>query len=1125
MLASVIFASAEHRRQVGGTSPRRLGPRSIEQDYNPGKKIQKRIIRRIEQYKVVFVALALPVPESWYCDCYHLILLLNKGATTITRLRYFKAELAWSEDDFLNPPAEYRGAPLWCWNTKLQRNRLLRQIDQLAEMGLGGFHIHSRVGLDTPYMGEEFMGHVKASVETAKAKGLLACLYDEDRWPSGAAGGLVVAENPEFKAVHLLLTKRKYGSFNLPPPLQGANGQARRSELGSLIARYDLQRGDDGLATSFKRLDDDQTAGSNTWFAYVEPNPPSEWFNGQTYVDTLEPRAIQKFIEETHEKYYSLLGSDFGTTVPSIFTDEPQFAHKSRLANSESEEDLFLPWTASFAQSFQKEYGYDILDQLPRILWDVQQAPAPQHKGQCAITQGAPSAARYHFHDHVCERFVSAFMDTVAAWCRDKNIALIGHMMHEPTLLSQTKALGEAMRCYRNLDMPGVDMLCDAYEYNTVKQATSVARQNGSCGVMSEIYGVTNWTFDFAGHKGAGDWQAALGITFRVRHLTWVSMAGEAKRDYPACIGYQSPWYKEYKYIEDHFSRLNIALTRGRAVVRVAVIHPIESFWLDYGPMDSSAAKCKFREDMFSSVTSWLLHGLVDFDFVSESLLPQQTSLDSIQPGSPFPVEDSRYDVVVVPNLKTIRRTTLDRLRWFSQNSGTVIFAGDLPSMLDGSAPVNLTLEDNVKHIPLTQYHLLQSLEAYRDIRITSKDNGDTISSMLYQLRQDGAKSFLFMCNTHRKRCFATEIGIKGLWIPTVLDTIIGERNVVPVSRRSNGWTWIEWHFEACGSLLVELSPYANQSTVTGTPQEVFRADWTTVAQVDIDHVELSEPNVLLLDYASFSTDGKAWEPETEILRIDNIIRERLGLPLKGEAYRQPWAVSGREREPKAEIRLRYRFTGAISTCDAQRVVLHIPHFAGPVIVVYLNGKRRGTVALQPDTVELGVLEPGQEFELRIECYGNRENSFGTLHMPDGVSRCTHSLAAPARADFPRRAGETHPPISLCEKSGNAQRILEIITDLRIPTSDVEDQFRVDPVLSVPSTSEGSATGADCTSSPTERQREPCRQTEGVVTSDDAPFFNEFTYSESLYISDLWFNTPLFATSGYQQFCEDGDHT
>ena len=61
--------------------------------------------------------------------------------------------------------------------------------------------------------------------------------------------------------------------------------------------------------------------------------------------------------------------------------------------------------------------------------------------------------------------------------------------MEEPFLKTQTGSLGEAMRCYRSLDLPGIDLLCDQFEYNTVKQATSVARQNGSRGAMCEIYG------------------------------------------------------------------------------------------------------------------------------------------------------------------------------------------------------------------------------------------------------------------------------------------------------------------------------------------------------------------------------------------------------------------------------------------------------------------------------------------------------------------------------------------------------------------------------------------------------------------------------------------------------------
>ena len=36
---------------------------------------------------------------------------------------------------------------------------------------------------------------------------------------------------------------------------------------------------------------------------------------------------------------------------------------------------------------------------------------------------------------------------------------LTGHMMEEPTLKSQTAALGEAMRSYRSFQLPGIDML------------------------------------------------------------------------------------------------------------------------------------------------------------------------------------------------------------------------------------------------------------------------------------------------------------------------------------------------------------------------------------------------------------------------------------------------------------------------------------------------------------------------------------------------------------------------------------------------------------------------------------------------------------------------------------------
>ena len=56
------------------------------------------------------------------------------------------------------------------------------------------------------------------------------------------------------------------------------------------------------------------------------------------------------------------------------------------------------------------------------------------------------------------------------------------------------------------------------------------------------MYGGSGWDFDLKGHKALGDWQALMGINLRCPHLSWYTMEGEAKRDYPASILHQSAW-------------------------------------------------------------------------------------------------------------------------------------------------------------------------------------------------------------------------------------------------------------------------------------------------------------------------------------------------------------------------------------------------------------------------------------------------------------------------------------------------------------------------------------------------------------------------------------------------------
>ena len=792
-----------------------------------------------------------------------------------------------SRELFQSPTSEYRGAPFWAWNCKLNEQELLWQIDQLQQMGLGGFHMHVRSGMATPYLSDEFMALVKACVEKAKEKKMLAWLYDEDRWPSGAAGGLVTKDH-QYRARTLRFTP------------------ARQPEK-TPVARYAVQLDENQCLKSYRLLKEGEQpdAGQMMRYAYLEIAQDSPWYNNQAYLDTLNPKAVKQFIGKTHERYAQCFEQDFGGAVPAIFTDEPQFSVKRTLTYPDEQVDAVIPWTDDLEDTFRAAYGQSLLAQLPEIFWE--------------LPGDLPSPARYHFHDHLTERFASAFADQIGGWCEKHNLMLTGHMMQEPTLRSQTGMLGEAMRSYRGFQLPGIDMLCDNREYTTAKQAQSAAHQFGRPGVLSELYGVTNWNYDFRGHKSQGDWQAALGVTVRVQHLAWVSMEGEAKRDYPASISYQSPWYREYPYVENHFARVNTALTRGKPHVRVGVIHPIESYWLRFGPSAQTAERCAEMDERFQQVTTWLLHGLIDFDFICESLLPSQCA----KGGAPLKVGEMAYDAIVVPQCETIRGTTLERLRAFAAQGGKLIFMGGAPKFVD-AVPSDAAekLAEASLNIPYTSFDLLAALKDQReiDVRLPS---GERAPRLLHQLRDDGDGRWLFLCNGQlparpdQPDEWTLTLTIKGLWQPTVYDTMTGDIRPCPC-RQEKGMTLISFPWHGYDSLLLRLEP-GEAALAAPEKKELLEA----CRFRGLFPVTLSETNVVLLDQAEYAYDDGEWQPKDEILRIEKRLREEHGLTVRDGHLPQPWVVP---EDTRYEHYLSLRFTiHSEIACEGVQLALERP--------------------------------------------------------------------------------------------------------------------------------------------------------------------------------------------------------
>ncbi len=584
-------------------------------------------------------------------------------------------------------------------------------------------------------------------------------------------------------------------------------------------------------------------------------------------------------------------------------------------------------------------------------------------------------------------------------------------------------------------------------------------------------------------------------------------MAGEGKRDFPACIGYQSPWYKEYSMIEDYFSRVNVVLTRGKPLTRLAVIHPIESYWLCFGPVDSGKGEPEFREQCFRDLTHWLSHGLVDFDFVSESLFPDQTQLDGI--GKTLRVGACSYDAVLVPNLRTIRSTTLIRLQKFAAAGGKVFVAGKSPSLVDAvrlSSPP--TIPRSIS-LPWTRYEILRALDPFKDIQILT-DAGSESDTLLYQMREDSLERFVFICNTERKRPVSTTVFLKGAWDVIVLDAFTGSEWGLETTQKEC-WTTFPYRFEGTASLLIRLLPCHSIAKACRPQEPLSETFEKRVTGLALDEVTLSEPNVLLLDYATYKLGTATdWSSLTEILRIENIIRTQLSLPLKLDNFSQPWTIASPSRNPVANLHLRFTISSAISlsacrlaiedsssvtillndvpvpstpdgwwvdedihtiplpslpsgesileliypfglmtniervyllgdfgvtirgrkaivtgldkssldfgdwtrqglpfyagnvtyhchftvpssasaTPDRTKVplVLSVPQFVSPVLSVSLDSHPVGHVFTEPRMLLLPPLVPGSAHQLSITAFGNRENAFGTLHLPDGVT-------------------------------------------------------------------------------------------------------------------------------------------
>jgi alpha-L-rhamnosidase len=805
---------------------------------------------------------------------------------------------------FKNPTSPYRGKPFWAWNGRLEPAELRSQIRTMKQMGMGGFFMHSRIGLATEYLSDDWFDMVAVCIDEAQRLGMEAWLYDEDRWPSGAAGG-IVTRNPRFRMRYLSMTVMdKARDFNWNNKIIAAFTAEVRGHRAYRVRR--VPRGDRPSLTGQRRV----------LCFRVKTAPRSDWYNGYTYLDTLNPEAVREFIRVTHGAYRKRFGRYFGNVVPGIFIDEPNHG-LSFFSLQDTNDGKSIPWTPKLPSAFKGRYGYDLLDHLPALFLDVDGRPV--------------TPARYHYHDCTTDLFVESFARQLGRWCSDNDLILTGHVLFESMLSNQTSAVGSCMRFYEHMHAPGMDLLTEfSREYDSAKQVSSSARQFGNRWRLTETYGCTGWGFTFSGHKAVGDWQAALGLNLRSHHLAWYTMEGQTKRDYPASISYQSPWHDAYRVVEDYFSRVHTIMTRGQERRDLLVIHPIESSWLlcrkGWSRGWATAKHVQNFDEKIVKLRDTLLAANIDFDYGDEEVLARHGGV-LVQGGRAlFQVNQARYKAVVIPPMTTMRDTTLRLIEEYKAAGGTVIFAGDIARYVNAvpSKAVS-TFSDTCKTVSASGTSLVRAVEAVSRVVSITDPAGRQIVPVLHLLREDRQAYYLFVCNVgHDFRRGTDDIAIEDrnaqfgrvrirLSVdydghPIEMDPQTGDRFKAD-TRTCGGAYEVHTSLPKLGSRIFIFPKRGKNIPALSRRKALTEVSCKPVRPSKWD-ITLSECNNIVLDRARYRIGTRPWRAARDILRVDRSVRTSLGLPFRTWHMTQPWAEDhASSKNINTTVSLRYDFT------------------------------------------------------------------------------------------------------------------------------------------------------------------------------------------------------------------------
>lgn len=537
---------------------------------------------------------------------------------------------AWSD-----PTSELR--PLQILHGIATRQATPAGMRALKELGLGG--IVCNVDFDEYLVSEAHWETLIRGVEACRQVGLIVWIYDEDGYPSGAAGGLVLKRNPEFEALALTYAPSRAEPFTLRP-------------------------------------------------AYEHTHASNNFYAARRYPNLIDEEAVRCFVETTHEGYWYRLKGHFGKTIQALFTDEPSLMAVNigplpdEVRKNVRVVDALdatvkplpsVPWVRDLPMRYRQRYGEDIAA-VQRSLFE----------GSSEVDRQVRRRFWALISDLIAERYFGQIQD----WARAHQVASSGHTLWEETPLHHVPLEGNALKVLMRMDIPGLDILSsdpEAVIYSgwlTASLPASAALFNGGRQVMTEVSDFSQrmakkGPASLADMQATAAWQAALGVT----EFTLYYNRGEREA-------------RDFRVYCDFVGRLNALLREARPAPRVLLYYPIYDLWGEYMPvaekltLESQSKRMQQIVRSFLQLGQRMVRGQISFAVVDHELLagakvhdasPVRNSATGEHPGKEglsnragMWIGRQRFSALVLPGGVELPKSAAEKVARFKSVGGQV---------------------------------------------------------------------------------------------------------------------------------------------------------------------------------------------------------------------------------------------------------------------------------------------------------------------------------------------------------------------------------------------------------------------------------------------------------------------